>query len=28
EGPLLVRMQVEMQDDYNAAVSVRDERMS
>ncbi|KAE9024174.1 hypothetical protein PR003_g13439 [Phytophthora rubi] len=28
EGPVLVRMQVEMQDVYNAAGSVRDERMS
>ncbi|KAE9105618.1 hypothetical protein PF010_g12945 [Phytophthora fragariae] len=28
EGPVLVRMQVEMQDDYSAAGSVRDERMS
>ncbi|KAE9130149.1 hypothetical protein PF005_g30715 [Phytophthora fragariae] len=28
EGPVLVRMQVEMQDIYNAAGSVRDERMS
>ncbi|KAE9011709.1 hypothetical protein PR002_g14996 [Phytophthora rubi] len=28
EGPVFVRMQVEMQDDYNATGSVRDERMS
>ncbi|KAE8957673.1 hypothetical protein PR001_g31291 [Phytophthora rubi] len=28
EGPVLVRMQVQMQDVYNAAGSVRDERMS